>query len=783
MLLAKSVLTRKDGTDDTLSVWQHLAETDQAARAIFAKDERQVENFLRFFRLSTSDKDDFFRMLRVAALAHDIGKANEDFQKAVTSKEFYEQAYRHEHLSALYLSVPEIRAWLGTRVDADIVTAAVLTHHLKVGVRGAGGAAGRYDLLPAGRRGGVKLHLDDSDIVKAMSAIAKVAGIKEPVPLALPARTYSHPAWQDTLSTMITNASTFRDGCSRDSRRWKLHLAVKAALVCADSVASGLWRSDLKIDEWVKGTLHSPALSSPVIEEDVFTSYREKIGTRWKGFRHFQTNAGSVGRRGLLLAATGTGKTLAAWHWARDRVDIDKVGRVIFLYPTRDTATEGFKDYLANTEGSTLLHSTSDFELLGVKHNTKVPSKEETEEAKQRLFALEHWDKKFFSATVDQFLSFTSNGYRSTVLLPVLADAAVIIDEVHSFDDVMWKSLMAFLAWFDLPVLCMTASLPPARKQELVAAGLAVYPRAEDREDLADLEAHESAPRYKLTSLPAQDQKLVELALKRYRENKKVLWVANTVARCQSITLALHQALEGDEEVVCYHSKFIVRDRRRIRDQVVACFKHDAKKGVLAVTTQVCEMSLDLDADTLISEQAPVSSLVQRFGRCNRHLTEGRIGELITYSSSESIPYQTSELVQANGFLNYLASMEVFSQKDLAAYLASIAADHLDTEPNSSFTEGGYYALGKPFRDFDGGVAAVLSRDVDVVEELCKKKDAKKEEYVITVPEKVAKPTGRPAIPKYIHVAPAEQYSYWLGFVSDDALLALAAPFLWRPEG
>ena len=38
----------------------------------------------------------------------------------------------------------------------------------------------------------------------------------------------------------------------------------------------------------------------------------------------------------------------------------------------------------------------------------------------------------------------------------------------------------------------------------------------------------------------------------------------------------------------------------------------------IAVTTQVCEMSLDLDADMLVTEVAPVTAMVQRFGRSNR---------------------------------------------------------------------------------------------------------------------------------------------------------------------
>jgi CRISPR-associated endonuclease/helicase Cas3 len=48
---------------------------------------------------------------------------------------------------------------------------------------------------------------------------------------------------------------------------------------------------------------------------------------------------------------------------------------------------------------------------------------------------------------------------------------------------------------------------------------------------------------------------------------------------------------------------------------------------MIALTTQVCEMSLDLSAALLVSEFAPLTSLIQRMGRCNRKLElEGTVG-------------------------------------------------------------------------------------------------------------------------------------------------------------
>src|SRR5262249_42375529 len=46
--------------------------------------------------------------------------------------------------------------------------------------------------------------------------------------------------------------------------------------------------------------------------------------------------------------------------------------------------------------------------------------------------------------------------------------------------------------------------------------------------------------------------------------------------------------------------------------------RNSIPEPIVAVATQVVEVSLNLDFDTIISEPAPLEALVQRFGRVNR---------------------------------------------------------------------------------------------------------------------------------------------------------------------
>ena len=69
--------------------------------------------------------------------------------------------------------------------------------------------------------------------------------------------------------------------------------------------------------------------------------------------------------------------------------------------------------------------------------------------------------------------------------------------------------------------------------------------------------------------------------------------------------------------VAPHHSRFSPGDRRLLDAALAAAFRRPG--GIIAVTTQTAEQSLDIDADWLVADIAPGDVLLQRIGRLHRH--------------------------------------------------------------------------------------------------------------------------------------------------------------------
>ncbi|MCS6913772.1 MAG: CRISPR-associated helicase Cas3' [Myxococcales bacterium] len=775
-LLAKRVRPDQLRPGHRFTLEAHSLDTEQAAELLFGPGGRWGQALCRFFRID--DPARFVLHLRLAALFHDLGKANRDFLRAVTGQAATPQTLRHEHLSALLLHLPAVRKWLmdNPALDLAAITAAVLSHHLKAS---GDDPAWRWG-QPRTLCDRVPLYLHHPEVLRVLRRAGEVAGLSGLPDLPRQDWTLSGPVFTSALADGHRTARQLARELRHDPARRGLLLAVKAALIAADAAASALVRQGHPLRAWIEEHVHRPPLRPEDIARDVLLPRERHLSdllARRGGppfaYQTFQLEAAELGPRALLLAPCGAGKTLAAWKWAEAQARSHSFGRVVFLYPTRGTATEGFRDYVgfAPEAEAALVHGTARYELEAMAQNP--PEQEPAthgkrflpDEAEARLFALRLWSRRYFSATVDQFLGFLEHAYTSLCLLPALADSVVIIDEVHSFDRHLFANLAAFLDAFDVPVLCMTATLSRARREQLLARGLRLYPAAEDRIRLADLEAREAHPRYQLEPLAGPDEAL-ERALAAFRAGQRVLWVVNQVARCQAVARRL---AEAGTKPLCYHSRFRLEDRRKRHQDTVRAFQQRGA-AVLAVATQVCEMSLDLDADVLLTELAPVPALVQRFGRANRHLRHGPDFRAALYvyepEGGRAAPYRQEELDAARGFLAEVGR-GALSQRRLAELLERHAPGDPAPTGNARFLDSGYYATPGSLREEDGfSRMCVLDDDLPAVR-ACLEAGEVLDGFLLPAPRRAVLPeSNRPCwLPAYLGVVSGRRYDQDLGFL------------------
>ena len=328
----------------------------------------------------------------------------------------------------------------------------------------------------------------------------------------------------------------------------------------------------------------------------------------------------------LVRAGCGSGKTVGAYLWAQ-RCAADR--KLFFCYPTTGTAAEGFRSYVAdfvhdNRKFADLITSRSEVDLEDVLPSGEDPDEDQHREDQHRVDSLRSWDAPINICTADQTLGLIQSKRTSVCAFPAIAIGAFVFDEIHQYDNRMFAALLGFIKTFRglpgrddggkfPPILLMTASLQKPRVD-------ALHKNLGDRlRIICGPENHETVERYRLRPLAERSDDIpwdkIGSALNR---GDKVLWVANTVTR--AVTL-YDQAVEKfsniDTKIHCYHSRFRYEDRKERHKEVMRAFE-SSRGSVLVVATQVCEVSLDISADLLVSDIAPIPALIQRMGRLNR---------------------------------------------------------------------------------------------------------------------------------------------------------------------
>jgi len=213
-----------------------------------------------------------------------------------------------------------------------------------------------------------------------------------------------------------------------------------------------------------------------------------------------------------------------------------------------------------------------------------------------------------------------------------LAGKVVVLDEVHTYDlytSTLIDALVARLRELQCTVIILSATLTEARRRQLLQVGQdqplsSAYPLLSGvASPLMEVPCDPPPSKSVAISFPKKES-LVDLALERARRGACVLWIRNTVDEAQATRNALQTGNhEGGPQVALLHSRFPFFRREQLEDDWMERLGVNGarrpREGCVLVSTQVCEQSVDIDADLLITDLAPTDMLLQRLGRLWRH--------------------------------------------------------------------------------------------------------------------------------------------------------------------
>ena len=350
--------------------------------------------------------------------------------------------------------------------------------------------------------------------------------------------------------------------------------------------------------------------------------------------RPFQRQIDAIDRlkTALGLAGCGEGKTHSALQWFGRTVREGCADRLVLTMPTRITsnnlATSLFENVGASNIG--LYHGGSEHFLDSYEHSTVGGEADGTEQWDTSDPMLADRARKWFQnpvtvCTVDHVLRTLVNGYPyAKVARANLARSAVVFDELHAYDGVLLEnvlSAMRVLTELSIPWYVMTATLPSAVRESL--------PDHEEVVSDGRLDEGVSEPRRPFYTDVVSDRLNAPRAVETAStlDARRVMVVKNTVAEANTMARTLR---EMGEDVTYYSSEIVTEDRPSKESDVterfgLGTYERDVEdiepvspERRFLITTQICELSLDLSADLLLSDVAPMDAILQRAGRLHR---------------------------------------------------------------------------------------------------------------------------------------------------------------------
>lgn len=420
------------------------------------------------------------------------------------------------------------------------------------------------------------------------------------------------------------------------------------------------WRGVLKAADHYASAFSGKYVDrlAPLFKKPDLSFYKDK-SRRSELYPLSLVNTEDTRKHTIVVAPTGAGKT--------DFLLKRTKGRVFYTLPFQASINamyDRFRETIKPKEGVRLQHGTS---------KIKVGDNFD-EQLEQSLVGA---SVKVLTPHQLAGIIFGVKNFESVIL--DIEGCDVILDEIHTYNDLsqsMVIEIVRALVYFGCRIHIGTATMPtPLYKTifELLGGKNNVYEVSLSKNDLTQFNRHKIFKH----SGDFESEDIQEILHKAMVANEKVLIVFNTVKAAQN---AFQKIVESESfasaDKMLIHSRFRRKDRVSLENKLKNQF-NEKSKGCIVISTQVVEVSLDISFDRMITEAAPLDSLIQRFGRINRKRTQKSIGRLkpihILSPKSNTLPYDREIVCKSYDILP--DGGNVFQEKDLQELMDEIYQD------------------------------------------------------------------------------------------------------------
>lgn len=575
------------------------------------------------FKTVVSNQVIDYELLKLAIFAHDIGKVSPAFQISVGNWDYLPKVpfpdVPHSLFSLLWIDKEKLTATLSDEQDLKILLSTVAFHHWRDNF---------HDIILGTDRTFIRAveqilqnnelktklleNLKNHFYNKEFERYSKILGFNEEIALTIYDRNdlfpyITPPYYSYFLPKRVSLEEEFK-------KEFKMKWIYTAGLLMRiDHFTSFIQ------EEGLSEEIEKRPFEYSTVKDNLKITLSKKLNKTTiedKEIWQVKDITGKQDNNLILLSPTGSGKTEFAYLWGGG-------SKLFITLPLRSAVNAIYErsKIIFGEENVGLLHSDADVYLYERSVNHEGERFRVLELARQLSLPV-------LVSTGDQIFpsALKYPGYEK--IYATLGYSKLVIDEVQAYDP---KAVAVIIKLIEDVVklggkfLLMTATLPPFVKKEI-----------EDRIGEANFKVIDKYEGYNICKhkiIVREDDitKKIDEVMSKAKEGKRVLVILNTVGKAQEIYKEIAKA-NNNIYLKLLHSKFTFDDRKRLEDEIVGTdgkigtFSNpkpdDEKEGKILVATQVVEASLDIDADVLYTELAPLDSLIQRMGRVLRRIRD-----------------------------------------------------------------------------------------------------------------------------------------------------------------